>query len=73
MTHAEHTPANVDLHHPTGLQLRDAGNVRFASPAPYRWGHDDATTAGFSYARVSDHHESAGWFREGIDVAVRHR
>ena len=27
--------------------------------------------AGFSYAGVSDHAESARWFREGIDVAVR--
>jgi hypothetical protein len=28
-------------------------------------------SAGFSYAGVSDHCESARWFREGIDVAVR--
>lgn len=28
-------------------------------------------SAGFSYALVSDHAESARWFREGIDVAFR--
>ena len=28
-------------------------------------------SAGFSYADISDHPESARWFREGIDVALR--
>lgn len=28
-------------------------------------------SAGFSYADVSDHRESARWFRDGIDVALR--
>ena len=28
-------------------------------------------SAGFSYASVSDHRESARWFRDGIDVALR--
>ena len=28
-------------------------------------------SAGFSYAQASDHRESARWFRDGIDVAVR--
>ncbi|MGH9120914.1 MAG: hypothetical protein ACRDYC_03065, partial [Acidimicrobiales bacterium] len=28
-------------------------------------------SAGFSYAKVSDHAESSRWFREGVDVALQ--